>query len=42
VVKVEWSYLPFAWGTSFRNGGLPFNKNILGIIRPVVSTQALT
>ena len=27
MVKVVWSYLPFAWGTSFRNGGLPLNKN---------------
>jgi hypothetical protein len=28
VVKVVWSYLPFAWRTSFRTDGRPLNKNI--------------
>jgi hypothetical protein len=28
VVKAVWSYLPFAWRTSFRTDGLPLNKNI--------------
>ena len=28
VLKLEWSYLPFACETSFRNGGLLLNTNI--------------